>query len=153
MSVQSILRVCATDLLETEPTVTTEQVVNCAYRRHAEEFAAATERMVQAHARSIVADIMRDLSDDEDDAQLSIPGMLFPSAICVQSPNGTYYVRSDKATWPELVAGREVRSENVSRARAKLAIYDESLEKVREVMEADHALTVAQAIEKMAAKA
>ena len=153
MSITSILRECAVDLLSTEPKVEVEQIVNCAYRRHGDEFNAESERLVLASARTIVANLLRDLSDDEDDAQLAFPGMSFPSAICVQTPDGTYYVRTDKATWPELLAGRDVRATNVQRAQAKLAIYDESLERVREVMEADPALTVAEAIEKMAATA
>lgn len=146
MTITSILRVCATDLLETEPSVTVEQVVGCAYR-HGDEFDAESDRLVLASARSIVRELLRDLSDDEDEAQLTLPGMSFPSAICVQTPDGTYYVRTVKATWLELLAGREVRATNVQqRAAAKLAIYDESLEKLREVMEADHALTVADAL-------
>lgn len=153
MTITSILRDCATDLLETEPTVTVEQVVNCAYRRHGDEFAAESERLVLASARTIVANLLRDLSDDEDDAQLSFPGLDLPSAICVQTPDGTYYVRTDKATWLELLAGRDLRMVNVQRAQAKLALYDESVERLREVMEADASLTVAEAIEKMAAKA
>jgi hypothetical protein len=150
VSITSILRACATDLLDTEPTITVEQVVGCAYRRHGDDFAAESERLVLASATSIVRELLRDLADDEDDAQLSLPGMAFPSAICVQTPDGTYYVRTDKATWPELLAGRDVRATNVDRAAAKLAIYDASLEKLREVMEADETLTVADAIEKLA---
>lgn len=146
MSITSILRECATDLLDTEPSITVEQVVGCAYRRHGDDFAAESERLVLASAKSIVRELLRDLSDDEDDAQLSLPGMAFPSAICVQTPDGTYYVRTDKATWPELIAGRDVRATNVERAAAKLAIYDASLEKLREVMEQTTDLTVADAL-------
>lgn len=153
MTIQSILRECATDLLETEPTVTVEQVVNCAYRRHGDEFAAESERLVLASARTIVANLMRDLTDDEGDAQLTIPGLSLPSALAIPAPNGTYYVRTDKATWLELLAGRDVRAVNVERAQAKLDAYADSLERLREVMEADLGLTVAEAIEKMAAKA
>lgn len=153
MTIHSILRECATDLLDTEPTVTVDQVVSCAYRRHGDEFAAESERLVLASARQIVANLMRDLTDDEEDAQLTLPGLSLPSALAIPSPNGTYYVRTDKATWVELVAGRDVRAVNVERAQAKLDAYDDSLERLREVMEADPTLTVAQAIEKMAAKA
>lgn len=149
MNVTSILRECANDLLDTEPNVTVEQVVGCAYRRHGDDFAAATERMVLAAARSIVANLMRDLTDDEGDGQLVLPGLSLPSAIAVQTPDGTYYVRSDKATWPELLAGREVRAQNAAAVMAKLHAYDESLETLRPVMEANQALTVTDALRKL----
>lgn len=146
MSIQSILRECATDLLETEPNVTVDQVVGCAYRRHGPEFAEESQRLVLIAARNIVAKLMRDLSDDEDNAQLTMPGMDLPSAICVQTPDGSYYVRTDKATWPELVAGRDVRADNVTRATAKLEAYDESLERLRDYMEPSPTMTVADAV-------
>lgn len=146
MSITSILRDCATDLLETEPTVTVDQVVGCAYRRHGHEFAEHAEQLVLASARTIVRDLMRNLADEDETDQLVLPGMALPSAICVQTPDGTYYVRTDKATWPELIAGREVRATNVDRARSKLAAYDESLEKLRDVMEGYNTRTVADAL-------
>ena len=135
MNVRAVLRECATDLLDTEPNVTVAQVVGCAYRRHGDVFTTATQQMVEAAARDIVAKLMRDLTDDDGPAQLSLPGLELPSAIAVQHPDGTYYVRSDKATWDELLAGRQVRESNVSAAQAKLDTYDESLELLRPHME------------------
>lgn len=135
MTVRSILRDCATDLLDTEPNVTVDQVVGCAYRRHGDEFAQASQQMVLAAARDIVAKLMRDLTDDDSPDQLSLPGLELPSAIAVQHPDGTYYVRSDKATWVELIAGRNLREANVSAAQAKLDAYDESLDLLRPHME------------------
>lgn len=150
MSVHAILRACAVDLLDTEPTVTVEQVVNCAYRRHGDEFAAQADALVLSSARAIVANLMRDLSDDDGNAQLTLPGLDLPSALAIPAPNGTYYVRTDKATWVELVAGREVRAVNVERAQAKLDAYDESIDVLRQFMEHDPTLTVADALNRMA---
>lgn len=135
MNVRTVLRECATDLLDTEPNVTVAQVVGCAYRRHGEVFAEASQQMVLAAAKDIVAKLMRDLTDDDGPSQLSLPGLELPSAIAVQHPDGTYYVRSDKATWDELLAGRDVRESNVSAALAKLDTYDESLGLLRLYME------------------
>jgi hypothetical protein len=149
VNVHSVLRECAVDLLETEPHVTVEQVVGCAYRRHGDAFADAQQQMVLAAARTIVAKLMRDLTDDEGDDQLSLPGLGLPSAIAVQDPDGTYYVRSDKATWSELLAGREVRLANVTAAQAKLDAYDESVETLRPFMEHDPLATVADAVRSM----
>jgi hypothetical protein len=123
---------------------TVAQVVGCAYRRHGDVFTSATQQMVEAAARDIVAKLMRDLTDDDGPAQLSLPGLELPSAIAVQHPDGTYYVRSDKATWSELLAGREIRTANVSAAQAKLDTYDESLDLLRPHMEGT-ARTVAEA--------
>ena len=154
MNVRAVLRECAVDLLDTEPSVTVEQVVGCAYRRHGDVFASEAERMVLAAAKTIVADLMRHLTDDEED-QLVLPlaGLALPSAIAVQTPNGTYYVRSDKATWPELLAGRDVRVRNVAAAQSKLDAYDESIETLRPIMEADASITVALALLEMRAAA
>lgn len=145
MSVRALLRECVTDLLDTEPSVTVEQVVACAYRNHRDEFEADAERMVLQSARSIVAQMMRDFTED-DDEQLTLPGFGLPSAICVQSPNGTYYVRSDKATWPELLAGRQVRADNVTAAQRKLDRYDDALDVLRPLMESHPTVTVADAV-------
>lgn len=146
MNVTAVLRECATDLLDTEDHVTVEQVVGCAYRRHGDTFAEASEQMVLASARSIVAKLMRDLADN-DDEQLAFPGLAgLPSAIAVPTEHGTYYVRSDKATWNELLVGRKLRADNVEAAQAKLAAYDETIEVLRPFMEADESLTVAGAM-------
>lgn len=150
VNVRAVLRECALDLLETEPKVSAEHVVRCAYQRHGEVFAQATEKMVIDHARRVAADIMRGLSEDEDDAQLTIPGLGFPSAIAVVSPDGTYFVSTHKATWNELVAGRNQRVQNVRAAQAKLDKYDEGMDTVRPYMEDEpDAVTVDDAIRLM----
>jgi hypothetical protein len=135
VNVHAVLRECATDLLSTEPHVTVDQVVGCAYRRHGDAFADAQHAMVLAAARTIVAKLMRDLSDDDGQQTFDLGDLELPSAIAVQHPDGTYYVRADKATWDELMAGREVRTANVVAAQAKLAAYDESCDVLRPFME------------------
>lgn len=135
MNIHAVLRECATDLLNTEPTVTIDQVVGCAYRRHGDAFNQATEAMVLRAARTIVANLMRDLSDDDGQQSFDLGGLELPSAIAVQHPDGTYYVRADKATWPELMAGRQIREANVAAAQAKLDAYDESCDVLRPHME------------------
>lgn len=154
MNVHAVLRECAVDLLETEPNVTVEKVVDCAYHRHGDTFREHAERMVLAAARAIVGKLMRDLTEDDDAEQLTFAGFGgLPSAICVQTSDGTYYVRADKATWPELVAGRDVRAENVARAQYRLSAYDETLDTLRPLMAADPALTVADAVAALASAA
>lgn len=148
MNVHAVLRECAVDLLETEPNVTVEQIVFCAHRRHGEAFAEHAEQMVLTAARAIVAKLMRDLTDDDE--QMSFAGFGgLPSAIAVQHPDGTYYVRADKATWSELLAGEDVRAGNVTAAQAKLDAYRDTLEQLAPYMQDDPSLTVAQAVQKM----
>lgn len=150
MNVRAVLRECAVDLLDTEPHVTVEQIVGCAYRRHGDSFTEATQQMVLQAARDITAKLMRDLTDDDE--QLALPGVAgLPSAIAVQTENGTYYVRADKANWSELQAGRRVRSDNVAAAQAKLDVYDETLDLLRPFMENDETVTVADALAKAVA--
>lgn len=152
MNIHAVLRECAADLLSTEPNVSVDQVVGCAYRRHGEAFAEAQQALVLASARTIVAKLMRDLTDDDGQQTLDLGNLSLPSAIAVQHPDGTYYVRSDKATWEELMAGRDVREANVAAAQAKLAAYDESCDVLRPHMEGSNR-TVAEAVRLIAGEA
>lgn len=136
MNVRSVLRECAAELLETEDRVSAEHVVRCAYTRHGEVFADATDKMVRDLARRMAADIMRGFTED-DGSQLTIPGLGFPTAIAVVTPDGNYWVRTDKATWNQLCAGEQQRVDNVDAAVAKLDSYREGKETVRPYMESD----------------
>lgn len=89
-----------------------------------------------------IKDIAR--SETEQSSQLTLFG--FPSVIAVPVPDdGFHYIRATKAHWDELVAGAQVRTDNVRRAQEKLDIYMAALAKVRPVMEGNDA-TLAQAI-------
>lgn len=149
MRVRTVLRECAADLLDTEGRPTVERIVNCAYMRDGAAFAEAADEMVRTAAREIVAKMMRDLTEDSSD-QLAFAGFGgLPTAIAVPTPEGTYYVRSDRATWDELVIGRNVRAENVEAAQAKLHAYDETIEGLRPYMEGRPNVTVADAVAAM----
>jgi hypothetical protein len=145
VNVHAVLRQCALDLLDTEPHVTVEHVVNCAYQHHGEAFVEEQERMVLASARNAVARLMRDLAENENEQQTFAGFGGLPSAIAVQTDTGTYYVRSDKAKWEELLAGRQVRERNVELAQKRLDAYDEALNTLRPHME-DTGRTVAEAV-------
>lgn len=149
MNIHAVLRECATDLLDTEPNVTVNSVVSCAYRRHGDAFVEAQQALVRQAATTIVRNLMRDLTSDDESPQLSLPGLDLPSAIAVQTDTGTYYVRSDKATWSELEAGEDVRAGNVAAAQSKLDTYRESMELLRPFMEGNPSVTVADAVRAM----
>lgn len=153
MNIHAVLRECATDLLETEPRVTVEQVVGCAYRRHGDAFIEAREQLVLAAARAIVAKLMRDLAED-DGEQLAFAGFGgLPSALAIPDPDGTYYVRADKAVWHEVVSSREVRAINAAAVVASLNAYDETMEQLRPFMESNPEMTVAEAVRRMGREA
>lgn len=148
MTVRSILTACAIDLLETEENVTVDQVVGCAWKNHADEFAAERDRLVWDAARRVCKDVLRALSedDDADGPQLQLPGLTLPSTIAVPTDSGDFvYVRSDKATWAQLLAGRMVRERHVQAATRKLDLYDEALAMLRPLMEGDETCTVREA--------
>lgn len=145
-TVRAVLRECILDLAETERTVSPEHVVRCAYQRHGDLFVEAQQKMVLDHARRLAADMMRAMTEDEGGEQLTIPGLGFPTLINVVTPDGGYFIRTDKATWPEIEAGERQRERNVDNAVAKLDAYREGKETVRPYMEHDHAVTVLEAI-------
>lgn len=155
MNISDAIKECALDLLATEDKVTIGHLVDCAEIRHPDVFLAARENLVAIAARSAAKKVLRDLSDDEDDpAQAAFPGLELPSAIAVPADDGGFfYIRTDKATWVQLVAGRAVRETNVLRALAKLDTYDDSLDRLRPMMEHDPLMTVADAARVMASDA
>jgi hypothetical protein len=149
VNIRAVLRECATDLLATEPTVTVDKVVTCAWQRHGDAFDDARDNMVMQAARDIVAKLMRDLSSDDE--QQTLPGIAgLPSAICVPAESGTYYVRADKARWEELQLGRAVRVQNVDAAQRKLDLYDRAMKDLRPYMLGRPEVTVADALRLMA---
>jgi hypothetical protein len=151
LNLTDAIRECAVDLLETEDKVTIEHLVDCAELRHPDAFLAARDKLVAEAARRKAKRVLRDLSEDDDDpAQLAIPGLPLPSAIAVPDKTGAYYyVRTDKATWGEVVAGRDVRDRNLQRAQAKLDNYDDALDALRPLMESDPLITVAAAARRL----
>lgn len=109
---------------------------------------AKTDVFMQALRRKCKS-IMDKLSDD--DKQLDLFGIDLPSVIAIKS-SGTdfYYVRSDLATWAELISGRRIREENISAATAKLKSYDETLDRLRPYMSSSLTMTVADVINLLA---
>lgn len=125
-----------------------DDVVGYAWRNHRDDLTSESERLVSEALRRHVKEHLRRLSDDDNpnDGQLSLPGLHFPTAIAVKDEARHYYVRTDQATWDELTAGESEREQNVDRARTKLRLYRDSMERLRVAMEGT-GRTVAEAIE------
>ena len=114
---------------------------------HADVFEREQEHLLMEAADRIAKAIMKELSEN-DQPTLSLFGLAVPTAIAVPMERGSfYYVRADKATWSQLVAGEQVRTANVERAAAKLDAYRESMGYLRPLMEQNPHLTVAQAVQ------
>jgi hypothetical protein len=144
--VREILFALASRTLREDGAVEVYALVREARAEHPEIFIGAAERLMEDSAVAKVKDILRVLTDDEDDrpdGQMMIPGLNLPTAINV-APNR--FIHTDTANWQELGVGRENRYKNVGRAQSKLDSYDRSMDVLRPLMEeADEGYTVADA--------
>lgn len=131
--------------LLSEGTTDVESVCATIASRHPDAVEAHGQALARDGLRRKVKDLFRRLSED-DAAQLAIPGLKLPTAIAVPSTEAVLYVRADMATWPQLLAGRSVRLNNVDAAQAKLKLYNLSLERLRGLMEDYPERTVAEAL-------
>ncbi len=101
-------------------------------------------------AGRIAKAIMKELSENDQPPLLSLSGLAVPTAIAVpKEKGGFYYVRTDKATWRQLLAGERTRAANVERAAARLDAYRESIAYLRPALERHPNRTVAEAVEIM----
>lgn len=152
MSIHTILRDCALDLLATEREVEVEKVVTCAWRNHPDEFAAEQQRMILAAATRAAKEVLRGLSDEDDPGdEPRLPGLDLPYCIAVPRGDTFVYVHTEKATWDDLVAGEQIRADNVDRAQRKLDSYRKALRRLQPLMEHRPDLTVAAALARSAA--
>lgn len=127
MKMIEVLRECALELLDTEEFTTTAHIVACAKGRYPEVFIDEAGRLVDEAARRMAKSLMDDLAADDNGEQLAFEGLRLPTAIAVPAADGYRYVRTDRASWEEFLAGREQRMQNIVRAQRKMDTYDESL--------------------------
>lgn len=155
-SLYSVLNDAAVALLDRQHRVWPREVVVHARHLHAELFQLERERLIMQAAERIAKQVMKDLTEDDDHGrspsacQLVLLDLALPTAIALPEEEGTgegfVYVRTDKATWSDLLAGGEIRDLNVERAQAKRDAYWESVDYLRPVMEQQPNLTVAEAL-------
>jgi hypothetical protein len=155
-TIHGVLAESALVLLDQQRLVWPREVVLRAWDLHAELFQLEQRRLIMQAAERLAKAIMKDLTEDdeEDDAsswrQLTLRGLALPTAIALPDQGGDDgafpYVRTDKATWSDLVAGGEIRDRNVERAQAKRDAYWESVDYLRPIMEKQPHLTVAEAL-------
>ena len=147
-TLMSILYDAATSLLESRDRVEGRDVVQKARMLHADIFEREQERLLMEAAGRIAKAIMKELSENDQPPLLSLSGLAVPTAIAVpKEKGGFYYVRTDKATWSQMLVGEQVRAANVERAAAKLDAYRESVGYLRPAMEGHPNRTVAEAMQ------
>ena len=80
--------------------------------------------------------------------RVRFPDFKLPAEIAVSNEDGEYsYVPSHLAHWDDIEAGHCVRLRGLERAEQRLRVYEQTMERLRPLMEADPELTVAEAIE------
>lgn len=141
----------AVDRKLNEGRVGVSEIVFFARNEYADAIADESERLVRDALHRMIKKELSARTDDDDDGQDTLPGLGLPSAIYVPGDE-EYYVRSDAATWDELVAGRDVRVENIKHAERRLSQYDDALDRLRPYMEGA-TCSVAEALRAMQAGA
>ena len=149
---KSLLRETLAECLEdSKPTL--QDVVDRAWEKHGSNLTQAKEDLFFSALRSYIKTLLDQMTEDDGDKQLALPGMGFPSVIAVLEQGTTYrYVRAAEATLPELEAGVETRIDNVKAARTKLANYNIGLAQVRPIMKGHPEMTLREAVEIIVAK-
>lgn len=151
MTFRNLLRPLALEMVSSGRPVIAADIVREAQRRYPDEYVAEVDRLAWNAAQREVKDVLHSLSEDDQSAQFALPGLDLPSIIAVPTEGGEFAYRATGAcTWDDLVAGRSVRSDNVTAAQAKLDSYDGNLTLLRPVMEGTK-LTTAEAARKLAA--
>jgi len=132
---RALLRDVATDLLTSQPTVTVSDIVDLAMSKDPVLYDDEIVARARRDAENEAAQILRRLTEDDDDSQLTLPGLELPTAICLPNGEGpTEWILTAKANWRQLQIGRDLRVENIAHAQAALDRYDTSLRRLEPIM-------------------
>lgn len=124
-------------------------VVQKAVMQYPEEFSDTQYELAIKAAHGWCKDIMRRLSNDDESAQLKLPGVDLPSVLAIPAEGGDFVYRASAfCLWDEIVAAGQVRDDNVVKAQAKRDHFFEQMDLLRPYMEGTD-LTVAEAVEIM----
>ena len=85
-------------------------------------------------------------TEADESGQMEFVG--FPTVVSNPSENGFYYQKASFMTYDQLVAGCQMREDNVQRAQEKLNTYKDALETVEPYMKGKN-ITLADALKKM----
>jgi hypothetical protein len=117
--------------------------------KYSEEYSAAKEQYSISGFHREVKNALKKMSEDDDSTQLRLPMIDLPSVIAIPIDGSAFVYRAAVfCTWEEVLAGGEVRDENMRKVQAKRDHYYEQIETLRPFMEGT-SRTVGEAVEIM----
>lgn len=123
---------------------TIPEIEAIAWEEYPEELATAKDSLFSSALRTHIKGLLDSFINSDAVEQMTLPHVHLPHAIAIPNGEGFYYIRTDLATWSELLAGRNTREENLHAAQKKLDEYDDGLGLLRPYMEGTN-LTVREA--------
>lgn len=128
-------------------------------REHPAELEAYRDYLFERGFDDVVKDELRETlkrDPSRDNHQPALPGMEEPAAIAIRIPSGlpnvsdTFrYIWWEAATWPELLAHRELMADSIRYDQDRLADYDLKMALLEPFMSANPTMTVRQAKESL----
>jgi hypothetical protein len=149
MNFKSLLNQALADKVAAGEEIVIPSVVQKVVMQHPEEFSDTQYELAIKAANRWAKDFMRQLSNDDDSAQLKLPGVDLPSVLAIPAEGGDFVYRASAfCQWEEVVAAGKVRDDNVVKVQAKRDHYFEQMDLLRPYMEGTN-LMVAEAVELM----
>ena len=149
MNFKSLLNQALADKVAAGEQIIIPSVVHETIMRHPDEFSDMQYDGAVRAANRMAKDFMRSLSNDDDSAQLKLPGVDLPSVLAIPAEGGDFVYRASAfCKWGEVEGAFKVRDDNVVKVQAKRDHFSEQMETLRPYMEGTD-LTVAEAVELM----
>ena len=149
MNFKALLNHALADKIAAGEQIVIPSVVHETIMRHPDEFSDMQYDGAVRAANRMAKDFMRSLSNDDDSAQLKLPGVDLPSVLAIPAEGGDFVYRASAfCKWGEVEGAFKVRDDNVVKVQAKRDHFSEQMETLRPYMEGTD-LTVAEAVELM----
>lgn len=149
MNFKALLNQTLADKVAAGEQIIIPSVVHETIMRHPDEFSDMQYDGAVRAANRMAKDFMRSLSNDDDSAQLKLPGVDLPSVLAIPAEGGDFVYRASAfCKWGEVEGAFKVRDDNVVKVQAKRDHFSEQMETLRPYMEGTD-LTVAEAVELM----
>ena len=149
MNFKALLNQALADKVAAGEEVVVAAVVQKTVMQYPEEFSDTQHELALKAANRWAKDYMRQLSNDDESAQLKLPGVDLPSVLAIPAEGGDFVYRASAfCKWGEVEGAFKVRDDNVVKVQAKRDHFSEQMETLRPYMEGTE-LTVAEAVELM----
>lgn len=149
MNFKALLNQALADKVAAGEEVVVAAVVQKTVMQYPEEFSDTQYELALKAANRWAKDYMRQLSNDDESAQLKLPGVDLPSVLAIPAEGGDFVYRASAfCKWEDVEGAFKVRDDNVAKVQAKRDHFSEQMETLRPYMEGTE-LTVAEAVELM----